>query len=89
MATTAEMVKDIKETLTWGGRIIVGALIVATYNKVDADHDLNIRQQDKIDNHEQRIGELEKRGKQSCYIMPKLEAVLPEGIKEPKKETEE
>ena len=78
MATAAN---DVKETITWAGRIIVAMVIVATYNKVDSDHDKNIVQDGSISNHEQRLNKLENGGKQTSFLFPPCYAILPETLK--------
>ena len=72
---------DLNETITWAGRIIVAMVIVATYNKVDADHDKNLVQDGQITSHEQRIGALEGGKKQVSIMSMPIEAILPDGIK--------
>lgn len=78
MATAAN---DVKETITWAGRIIVAMVIVATYNKVDSDHDKIIEQGSVITSHGQRLDKLENGGKQTSFLFPPCYAILPETLK--------
>jgi hypothetical protein len=71
-------ISEVKETITWLGRVIVAAIIVATYNKVDADHDKNLVQDGLIADHEKRIGKLEGNKHQEAIVCFPVEGLIPD-----------
>jgi hypothetical protein len=72
--------KDISETITWGGRAVVGVMVFQIFSTINADHE-------KIANHETRITVLEQKTparRELSYFH--CEAILPHEIKITKEE---
>lgn len=69
---------DTEKTVKWLGRLVVGGFIIATYNDIRSDHDLNIRHTEELMEHDIRISNLEKRSKQVSVLSFPHEAILPD-----------
>ena len=70
-----------EETITWGGRLIVGGAVLYIAAMVTNDHDSTTVLKEHDKDHEKRISNLEGNKKQVSLMTYPIEAILPTELK--------